>query len=63
MSWNPALEPGCPDTIGLDIYWNFISSSLERLDEAKRQWRRGDWGQGMFDLPPGDRDEFIPLPT
>ncbi len=44
------------------IFWNFVSSSKERLDEAKEQWRRGDWGNGLFDLPPDDRAEFIPLP-
>ena len=44
------------------IWWNFVSSSKERLEEAKQEWRRADWGKGQFDLPPGDRDEFIPLP-
>ncbi|MCB1526742.1 MAG: pirin family protein [Hyphomicrobiaceae bacterium] len=44
------------------IFWNFVSSSREKLDEAKEQWRRGNWGEGLFDLPPDDRDEFIPLP-
>lgn len=45
------------------IAWNFVSSSKERLEEAKQQWRRADWGKGRFDLPPGDRGEFIPLPA
>lgn len=44
------------------IWWNFVSSSKERLEHAKAEWRKGDWGQGMFDLPPDDRAEFIPLP-
>lgn len=44
------------------IFWNFVSSSKEKLDDAKEQWRRGNWGAGLFDLPPDDRDEFIPLP-
>ena len=44
------------------IWWNFVASSKEKIDAAKEQWRRGDWGRGLFDLPPGDRDEFIPLP-
>ena len=44
------------------IWWNFVASSQEKIDAAKEQWRRGDWGRGLFDLPPGDRDEFIPLP-
>jgi redox-sensitive bicupin YhaK (pirin superfamily) len=45
------------------IFWNFVSSSKERLDEAKQQWRLGEWGKGLFDLPPDDRAEFIPLPS
>lgn len=44
------------------IWWNFVSSSKERLEHAKQEWSKGDWGQGMFDLPPDDRAEFIPLP-
>jgi redox-sensitive bicupin YhaK (pirin superfamily) len=44
------------------VWWNFVSSSKERLEHAKEEWRQGDWGNGMFDLPAGDRDEFIPLP-
>ena len=34
----------------------------KRSNYAKEQWRKGEWGQGLFDLPPDDRDEFIPLP-
>jgi redox-sensitive bicupin YhaK (pirin superfamily) len=45
------------------IWWNFVASSQERIDAAKEDWRRGRWGQGLFDLPPDDRDEFIPLPS
>ena len=44
------------------IWWNFVASSRERIDEAKRQWRAERWGQGLFDLPPTDRAEHIPLP-
>ncbi|MDP0925628.1 pirin family protein [Paracoccus onubensis] len=44
------------------IWWNFVASSRERIEEAKREWRDARWGQGQFDLPPADRDEFIPLP-
>jgi redox-sensitive bicupin YhaK (pirin superfamily) len=44
------------------VAWNFVSSSREKIEEAKRQWKSADWGRGMFDLPPGDRDEFAPLP-
>lgn len=39
------------------MYWNFASSSLERIEQAKR-----DWQQGKFPKVPGDDKEFIPLP-
>lgn len=45
------------------IWWNFVASSRERIDEAKEAWRRGDWENGRFHLPPGDDSEFIPLPA
>lgn len=38
------------------IWWNFVSSSKERIDQAKE-----DWKAGRFDKVAGD-DEFIPLP-
>jgi redox-sensitive bicupin YhaK (pirin superfamily) len=44
------------------IWWNFVASSKERIDEAKEAWRAGDWAHGRFQLPPGDDQEFIPLP-
>jgi hypothetical protein len=44
------------------IWWNFVASSMERIEAAKAEWRAGDWGNGRFDLPIGDRDEHIPLP-
>jgi redox-sensitive bicupin YhaK (pirin superfamily) len=46
------------------IYWNFVSSSEERIEQAKRDWRdrRGQAG-GPFPLVPGDEEEFIPLPA
>ncbi|MBD8909055.1 pirin family protein [Methylorubrum zatmanii] len=44
------------------IWWNFVSSSREKIEAAKEEWRRGAWGEGQFDLPPDDRAEFIPLP-
>ena len=44
------------------IWWNFVASSRERIDAAKEAWRAGDWAHGRFQLPPGDDDEFIPLP-
>ncbi|HEY0134558.1 MAG TPA: pirin family protein [Nannocystis sp.] len=39
------------------IWWNFVSSRLERIEQA-----REDWAQGRFDTVPGDTEEFIPLP-
>jgi redox-sensitive bicupin YhaK (pirin superfamily) len=44
------------------IWWNFVASSREKIESAKEEWRRGDWGKGQFDLPPTDHSEFIPLP-
>ncbi|MDQ0467350.1 pirin family protein [Labrys wisconsinensis] len=38
------------------IWWNFVSSSQERIEQAK-----ADWKLGRFDTVPGD-PEFIPLP-
>ena len=40
------------------IWWNFVSSSRERIETAKEDWRRG-----RFDIVPGDEKEFIPLPS
>ena len=39
------------------IWWNFVSSSAERIERAKR-----DWAEGRMGKVPGD-DEFIPLPA
>lgn len=39
------------------IWWNFVSSRLERIEQAKEEWR-----QGRFDTVPGDEADFIPLP-
>lgn len=39
------------------VWWNFVSSSRDRINQAK-----DDWKAGRFALPPDDRDEFIPLP-
>ena len=39
------------------IWWNFVSSSKDRIDQAK-----ADWKAGRFDAVPGDDKEFIPLP-
>ncbi|MEM9627132.1 MAG: pirin family protein [Pseudomonadota bacterium] len=45
------------------IWWNFVASSEERIEQAKEDWRAGKWEDGRFALPPDDKDEFIPLPT
>jgi redox-sensitive bicupin YhaK (pirin superfamily) len=39
------------------IYWNFVSSSKARIEQAKR-----DWKEGRFPKVPGDDLEFVPLP-
>lgn len=44
------------------IWWNFVSSRRDRIEAAKEDYRRGLWGSGLFDLPTGDREEFVPLP-
>jgi len=45
------------------IWWNFVASSKERIEAAKEAWRAGDWENGRFQLPPDDKDEFIPAPA
>lgn len=39
------------------IEWNFVSSSKDRLEQAKADWRAG-----RMKLPDADNQEFIPLP-
>jgi redox-sensitive bicupin YhaK (pirin superfamily) len=39
------------------IWWNFVSSRKERIEQAK-----ADWKEGRIILPPNDNHEFIPLP-
>ncbi len=39
------------------IWWNFVSSRKERIEQAK-----ADWKAGRIALPPMDNAEFIPLP-
>jgi redox-sensitive bicupin YhaK (pirin superfamily) len=40
------------------LFWNFVSSSRERIEQAKADWRAGRFGK-----VPGDETEFIPLPV
>jgi redox-sensitive bicupin YhaK (pirin superfamily) len=39
------------------IWWNFVSSRRERIEQAK-----ADWKEGRIQLPPTDKAEFVPLP-
>jgi redox-sensitive bicupin YhaK (pirin superfamily) len=39
------------------VWWNFVSSRHDRIQQAKEDWR-----SGRFILPPDDRSEHIPLP-
>lgn len=39
------------------IWWNFVSSRKERIEQAK-----ADWKEGRIILPPNDNHEFVPLP-
>ena len=39
------------------VFWNFVSSSRDRINQAKE-----DWKAMRFGLVPGDDQEFIPLP-
>jgi redox-sensitive bicupin YhaK (pirin superfamily) len=59
-----AIEPsrllvigGEPFNEPREMFWNFVSSSKERLDKAKDDWRHG-----RFAKVHGDDLEFIPLP-
>ncbi|AKM09221.1 pirin family protein [Croceicoccus naphthovorans] len=39
------------------VWWNFVSSRMERIEQAKEDWR-----EGRFPVVPGDEEEFIPIP-
>ena len=39
------------------IWWNFVSSRKERIEQAKAEWKAR-----RLDIVPGDESEFIPLP-
>lgn len=39
------------------IWWNFVSSSKERIEQAK-----ADWQAGRISLPQHDDQEYVPLP-
>jgi redox-sensitive bicupin YhaK (pirin superfamily) len=40
------------------VFWNFVSSSRERINQAKEEWKAQ-----QFPLIPGDDQEYIPLPA
>jgi redox-sensitive bicupin YhaK (pirin superfamily) len=52
-----ALIGGAPIDGERHIFWNFVSSSQARIEQAKH-----DWQEGRFPKVPGDEQEFIPLP-
>ncbi|HEX8327063.1 MAG TPA: pirin family protein [Hymenobacter sp.] len=58
-----ALEPSTLMFLGGEplgerfIWWNFVSSRRERIEQAK-----ADWQAGRIALPPNDNAEFVPLP-
>jgi len=51
------LLGGAPMDGPRHVWWNFVSSSQERIEQAKR-----DWKEGRFPKVAGDEKEFIPLP-
>lgn len=40
------------------VWWNFVSSSRDRINQAKQ-----DWNEGNFPKVPGDEEEWIPIPA
>lgn len=62
----PVVQSLTPSTVMLlggepvgprHVWWNFVSSSQDRIEQAK-----ADWKAGKMKLPVGDDQEFIPLP-
>src|SRR5262249_10927507 len=51
------LVGGAPLDGERHIWWNFVSSSPERIERAKDDWRNGRFGKVR-----GDEKEWIPLP-
>ncbi|MGE0063293.1 MAG: pirin family protein [Xanthobacteraceae bacterium] len=52
-----AILGGAPMDGPRHIWWNFVSSRKDRIEQAKAEWKAGH-----FDKVPGDEIEFIPLP-
>ena len=42
------------------IFWNFVNSDKEVIEQAKINWN--DQNHDAFPLVPGDDEEFVPLP-
>jgi redox-sensitive bicupin YhaK (pirin superfamily) len=51
------LVGGAPIDGERHIWWNFVSSSKDRIEQAKRDWRDGGFGKVH-----GDESEFVPRP-
>lgn len=56
-SANVALIGGAPLDGPRHMWWNFVSSSKDRIEQAKADWR-----EGRFAKVAGDEHEFVPLP-
>ncbi len=52
-----AVVGGAPLDGPRHVWWNFVSSRRERIEQAKEEWK-----SGFFGKIPGDEIEFIPLP-
>ncbi|TKW66240.1 MAG: pirin family protein [Paracoccus denitrificans] len=44
------------------VWWNFVASSRDKIEHAREEWRAANWGEGQFELPEGDDQEFTPAP-
>ena len=58
------LAGGAPMDAPRFIDWNFVSSTKDRLEQAKADWRAsiaGNWIDTPFTMPPKE-NEYIPLP-
>ena len=51
------LMGGAAFTTPRYVFWNFVSSSRDRINQAKEEWKAL-----RFPLIPGDDQEYIPLP-
>jgi redox-sensitive bicupin YhaK (pirin superfamily) len=52
-----AIVGGAPLDGPRHVWWNFVSSRRERIEQAKEEWKNGRFGKIS-----GDEIEFIPLP-